>query len=263
MIYKIKQYINKNLFKHLKYEFEEYIPNSAGSASLNNKIIKINIKQLTNNLLNISTWFHEVEVLNLSNLSLDKNLENKVKELFDRHGSDKSKHGYHILYSNIFSNLCLNPQILEIGIGSVNKKIPSNMGKGGIPGASLLAFSEYFPGSKIYGADIDPEISINHQNITTFYLDQNNLCSFDHEVIKDKKFDLIIDDGLHMQSANLNTVRFSLDRLNNSGILIIEDIPESALNIWKILYNILEKPFNLELIKCKDNYAVIIKKLEN
>ena len=31
-------YINKNLFKHLKYEFEEYIPNSAGNASLNNKI---------------------------------------------------------------------------------------------------------------------------------------------------------------------------------------------------------------------------------
>ena len=38
MIYKIEQYINKNLFEHLKYEFEEYIPNSAGNASLNNKL---------------------------------------------------------------------------------------------------------------------------------------------------------------------------------------------------------------------------------
>jgi hypothetical protein len=38
MIYKIKEYINKNLFKHLKYEFKEYIPNSPGNVSLNNKI---------------------------------------------------------------------------------------------------------------------------------------------------------------------------------------------------------------------------------
>ena len=85
---RVKQFINKNIFRHLKYDFEEYIPNSAGSASTNNKIIKTNIKYLTNNLLNISNWFHEVEVLSLSKLSLDKNLESKVKELFDRHGSD-------------------------------------------------------------------------------------------------------------------------------------------------------------------------------
>ena len=44
-----------------------------------------------------------------------------------------------------------------------------------------------------------------------FYLDQNNIESYNNKIIDQKYFDLIIDDGLHMQSANLNTLFFSLE----------------------------------------------------
>ena len=37
--------------------------------------------------------------------------------------------------------------------------------------------------------------------------------------IENKHFDLIIDDGLHMQSANLNTIRFALQKLKLGGLL--------------------------------------------
>ena len=61
-----------------------------------------------------------------------------------------------------------------------------------------------------------------------------------------------------MQSANLNTIRFALQKLKPGGLLVIEDIPTSALGTWKIINNLVKKPFNLEIIKCTDNYAVVL-----
>ena len=132
------------------------------------------------------------------------------------------------------------------------------MGKFGKPGASLRAFSQYFPNSEIFGADVDKNILFNSENIKTFYLDQNDISTFDHKLIENKKFDLIIEDGLHMQSANLNTLRFSLDRLNENGILVIEDIPSLALDTWKIVATLLGDPFDLEIVQCIDNFVVIL-----
>ena len=134
------------------------------------------------------------------------------------------------------------------------------MGKFGKPGASLRAFSQYFPNSEIFGADVDKNILFNFENIKTFYLNQNDIDTFDNKLIENKLFDLIIDDGLHMQSANLNTLRFSLDRLNENGVLVIEDISLSALDTWKIVASILSEPFDLEIVECIDNYVAILNK---
>ena len=48
------------------------------------------------------------------------------------------------------------------------------MGRGGRPGASLFGWSEFFPNSHIFGADIDDEILFSTKKITTFYCDQTN-----------------------------------------------------------------------------------------
>ena len=162
------------------------------------------------------------------------------------------------MYSKILNNLPPNPTILEIGIGTTNKSIPSNMGRDGFPGASLKAFSDYFPNSQIYGADVDTEILKDFKNVKTFYINQNDISTYQNEIIDKKNFDLIIDDGLHMQSANLNTVNFALERLKPGGMLIIEDITSSALNTWFIVEGLLREPYKLSLYECFDNYAVTI-----
>ena len=257
---KIKKFLYKYIFNYLKYEFTEFIPNSESKEHQKNELIKTNIKSYTSSMLNISQWFYKQEVTYLSNLNVDKNVTTSLHDMFENHGSDKNKHGYDILYSYVFSKISNNPTILEIGIGTNNKQIASNMGKYGKPGASLRAFSQYFATSEIYGADIDKNILFNFKNIKTFYLNQNDIDTFDNKLIENKKFDLIIDDGLHMQSANLNTFRFSLDRLNEKGALVIEDIPLSALDTWKIVATLLAKPFDLEIVQCIDNFAVILNK---
>lgn len=256
---KLKNYLYKNIFNYLKYSFEEFIPNSKSNLQTTNNLIRINIKNLTKNLLQISEYFSPVEISNLDSLSTEQKVEEELKNLFDKFNSDKSSHGYHKLYASIFNEISESPTILEIGIGSIDTSIPSNMGKNGTPGASLRAFSEMYPNSDIYGADIDIEILKDFEQVKTFYLDQNNLKTFDNPVIQNKKFDIIIDDGLHMQSANLNSVFFAIQRLKTPGVLVVEDVSFNALDTWKILTNILEKPYSLQIVKCLNNFAVVLR----
>ena len=79
--------------------------------------------------------------------------------LFERNGSDKSTtHDYHLLYGLTLAMPAKTSNILEIGIGSNNLKIVSNMGEQGTPGASLYAWRDYFPSAFIFGAGVDRDI---------------------------------------------------------------------------------------------------------
>ena len=89
----------------------------------------------------------------------------------------------------------IDKKILEIGLGTDNENLLSNMGKQGKPGASLKAFRDYFKNSKIYGADIDKNILFSDLKIKTSFVDQTNQKSMDLLFKKfGGNFDLIIDD---------------------------------------------------------------------
>jgi hypothetical protein len=186
-----------------------------------------------------------------------------LKSVFNKYGSDKaSTHNYHLLYALFlpaYQKKGFN--ILEIGIGSKNTMIPSNMGQFGKPGASLRSWvdlgKEYF----VVGADIDRSILFEEENIKTFYLDQTEEDSWKHFLkdIKNRKFDLIIDDGLHAPLSNLLTIKYLASFLKPSGVLIIEDIHQRSLPIWQLLIATSRKSFNFKLVKTKAAYALIIK----
>lgn len=157
------------------------------------------------------------------------NARTPMCKLFAEYGSDKSTwHNYTNLYDSLFKNFGLVDKeinIFELGLGSNNPNIKSNMGVNGKPGASLRAFAEYFPEGKIYGANIDKDILFQTDRIKTFYCDQTI-----PEVIRDmwnqipEEFDIIIDDGLHEAHANITFFENSFHKLKKGGIYIIEDI---------------------------------------
>ena len=104
--------------------------------------------------------------------------DSKLAALFTKYGSDKTKHEYHLIYSVILS--VVKPKcLLEIGMGTNNEKVFSNMSKYGHPGASLRAFRDFLPSTEIYGADIDKEILFKEERINTFYVDQTNKDTLD------------------------------------------------------------------------------------
>ena len=86
----------------------------------------------------------------------------------------------------------------------------------------LRAWRDYFSEANIYGGDIDKDILKNEDRIKTFHVDQTNPSSiksmFDR--IGVKKFDVILEDGLHEYNANIcffeNSINFTLNELDYS-----------------------------------------------
>ena len=194
----------------------------------------------------------------------NKNENNLLKDLFIYYGSDKATiHNYHIIYYDILKDkLNKKINILEIGIGTNNINILSNMGKNGKPGASLRAFRDFLPNANVYGADIDRKILFTEERINTFYIDQTDIDILN--LVKSEliniKFDLIIDDGLHNTEANLNSILFSLDLLSSKGIIIIEDIDENDLVYYQIIAAFLNDICKMKFIKAKEGCLFIIEK---
>jgi hypothetical protein len=200
---------------------------------------------------------------------LHYNTRSVMCEIFSKHGGDKSdNHNYTTFYNYIFSENRDNLlNIFELGIGTNNPDLPSSMGINGRPGASLYGFREYFPNSQIFGADIDKNIIFESERIKTFFVDQR-----DAEIIKDmwsnipEMFDIMLDDGLHEYSANINFLENSIHKLKDGGIYIIEDILDHELhkfenyvreNVLNLNMHIFEIPGKSHMI---DNRIVIIQK---
>jgi hypothetical protein len=186
-------------------------------------------------------------------------------------------HHYTIFYYELFKNIKdRNMRIFELGMGTTNPNIDSNMGPDGRPGASLFGWCEFFPNSEIFGADIDKTILFETDRIKTYYCDQT-----DPECIQkmwlepglEKQFDIIIDDGLHRYFSNECFFENSIHKLKSDGFYIIEDINNKRdlpqlleiVERWKKIYI----EFNFELIRFPshwndydNNIMLITKKME-
>ena len=238
------------------------------------KIIKFFDKKILFGLLKkIYVFFlrHKTYALyaDYKNIHYSKNNKNILSKLCGIHGSDKGyinfksktifgwkAHTYSNYYYSLF-NHCKDQikLVFECGIGTNNSNLPSNMSSKGKPGASLRVWKKYFLNAQIYGADIDKNILFSEDRIKTYFVDQLDKSTIKTmwSNIQKKNFDIIIDDGLHTEEANINLFINSFSKLKKNGIYIIEDIHFSYLyRIEKEL-----KKFNPETIilgSKKNNY---------
>ena len=205
------------------------------------------------------------------NYIFNEKLVTPLCEIMGRNKSDKgstnittSWHNYTTFYYSIFKNIRNEKlRIFELGLGTNNVNLPSNMGADGHPGASLYGWEEFFTNSLIYGADIDKDILFNTEKIKTFYCDQTN-----PDIIKQmwnenndlsENFDIIVEDGLHYFSANVCFFENSIHKLKLNGYYIIEDILHNEIPLfnnkideWEKIYTHLK--FTLLRIPSTRNY---------
>lgn len=212
----------------------------------------------------------------------DVNMSNELCEIMDRNGSDKGKidlhsswHNYTKFYNSIFDDLKYETiRLFELGLGTHNRNIPSNMaGSRCKPGGSLYGWAEYFPNAKIYGADIDVEILFTTDKIKTYYCDQLNSHTIKYMWNEDElkeDFDIIIDDGLHEFNANVCFFENSIHKLKKNGFFIIEDIKNSDFDIYNAKINFWKEKhcnFHFTLLQIQspwnniDNNLLVIKRL--
>jgi hypothetical protein len=179
-------------------------------------------------------------------------------------GSDKGRghHNYTIYYDSLFNKLKEKElQVFELGLGTNNLDVKSNMGSDGKPGASLRGWKNYFPNSYIYGADIDSRILFEEDRIKTFHCDQTNVNSinemWNNQYLKNLYFDIIIEDGLHEFYANLIFLENSIHKLKPGGYYICEDLTNKTVESFEKIIKDLEKKFtncNFIIEKIKHEY---------
>ena len=187
--------------------------------------------------------------------SFDTAQSTPLCEIMGRYKSDKGHnniqdawHNYTTFYYSVFKDIQgKNLRVFELGLGTNNTSVPSNMGADGVPGASLYGWREFFPNAQVFGADIDKVILFNTDRIQTYFCDQTKptiIQEMWNEPALKENFDIIIEDGLHEYSANVCFFENSIHKLKPFGYYVIEDILNNDLNRfetkikeWEIRYS--------------------------
>lgn len=172
-------------------------------------------------------------------------------KLFIKYGSDKSlAHDYHLPYAELLDT-CSEGPLCEMGIGSKNRIFPAAMIIYGTPGGGLRAWKNINIFTNIYGADIGEEVLFSEDGITTHVVDQLDASSLNNfaNYLLDKEplgFSLIIDDGFHNFTANINSLRALRHLVKPEGCYVVEDMNESIFHsflsvisefTWKVWLN--------------------------
>ncbi len=135
-----------------------------------------------------------------------------IQEILQSYECDKhndEEHSYGDVYADIFSNYDRdsNISILELGVQR---------------GGSLLAWKEYFPNATVVGVDItDTRLERYKKDSVEFILGDLRLVI---DQLKDRKFDIIIDDSDHFDGTIVWIIQNYWKLLNPKGVMAIEDI---------------------------------------
>jgi hypothetical protein len=145
-------------------------------------------------------------------------MKKTLQELGVKYGTDKSDviHSYNgISYLDIYDKHFFNIRnevevVVEIGV---------------LNGKSLLMWQEYFPNAIIYGIDIDPRCKeYENDRIKILIGDQNDKKFLNY--VKDTigEYDILIDDGSHINTHQILTFNVLYDSLSRGGYYVIEDL---------------------------------------
>ena len=178
---------------------------------------------------------------------------NDFRNLATKYGSDKSwldgktpnkpfqwhEKSYFKVYETIVPDRERIKKIIEVGIGSNDRKSVGYMGDNYRIGASLRLLRDFFPKAQVVGIDIDPGLMFRETCIKTFVVDQLDVYALNNFAKRVKgNFDLIIDDGLHEITANIITFEALSPLLNKShGLYVIEDVNYINLDNYISYFN--------------------------
>lgn len=218
-----------------------FFPNSANWQQIS-KSVFIGVNRFPEQLNEIKAQFGGQPVTFFEQTKF-RDLTAGLGQLFEKFGSDKHRNGYQALYAELLGKALGEDtgqpvHILEIGIGSQNPKVVSSMAwASSTSGGSLRAFAALSSRIEVLGLDYDIGSLFSEDRITTRFVDQLQPITFAEALIgyEDIAFDLIIDDGLHFITANLNSVYALLPRLAPGGHMVVEDVPLRSKSLWEVV----------------------------
>ena len=140
-----------------------------------------------------------------------------LSRLAEIYKTDKGwKHNYMPVYLQWFASLRHKPiRLLEIGVGGYDKP---HLG-----GDSLRMWKSYFRKGVITGIDIHEKSALSEDRIRIYQGDQSDKNFLREVSEKEGPFDIIIDDGSHLQSHIITSFETLFPLMKPGGIYVIED----------------------------------------
>ncbi|HZV70019.1 MAG TPA: class I SAM-dependent methyltransferase [Saprospiraceae bacterium] len=130
------------------------------------------------------------------------------------------KHFYTPVYDHWFRDLRFKPiRLLEIGIGGYAKPRQG--------GNSLRMWKHYFPQGIITGIDIHDKTELAEKRIHIYTGDQSDADFLKKVTVLEGPFDIIVDDGSHMQSHIITSFEALFPLMKPGGMYVIEDTQTS------------------------------------
>lgn len=144
-----------------------------------------------------------------------------LTKLADIHKTDKSRyHFYTQHYQNYFKKFKFKKfNLLEIGVGGYENPLCG--------GESLRMWKNYFPFAKIVSLDIHDKSFLEESRITIFKGSQIDTDVLEKVCNEAGVFDIIIDDGSHINQHVIKSFEFLFPKLKTGGIYVIEDTQTS------------------------------------
>jgi len=179
------------------------------------------MKKITKFFKNIRFKFKKkigLDNLNFNDYSLD--------QLFNYFGTDKGTYVKNP-YSHDSDEILGHgfAKFYEKKLKKLKKKTFNMLEIGTWEGASTASFSLYFPKSFIYGIDRNYRFKYQSKNIKFLNCNikkHSDLEEFEKQ-FRNKKFEVIIDDGSHLLNDMIFSLKFFFKYLDKKGIYVIED----------------------------------------
>lgn len=148
-------------------------------------------------------------------------VSNNITNLAKIYKSDKwGSHFYTPHYQKYFKKFRFKKiNILEIGVGGY---------KDPLAGAnSLRMWKKFFPFGKVYAIDIYDKSLLQESRIKIFQGSQVDEDFLNKMIEQTGEFDLIIDDGSHVNEHVIQSFKLLFPKLKNGGIYVVEDTQTS------------------------------------
>lgn len=108
--------------------------------------------------------------------------------------------------------------LLELGVGGYGH---------GLGGESLLMWAAYFPRGSIYGIDIEDKSALSRGRIKVFQCSQTDRQRLSALCAEIGPFDLVIDDGSHVNAHQIESFRILWPYVKDGGWYVVEDVQTS------------------------------------
>jgi hypothetical protein len=141
----------------------------------------------------------------------------KLKDIGIKYRTDKVDNGHTV------NGVCYLDNY-EFHFEELRNKSVKVLEIGVLGGGSIRTWKEYFHNGKIYGLDIDPSRKFTEERIHIDIGSQNDI-EFLKKTYSDIQFDIIIDDGAHVNEMIINSFKYLFyNNLKPGGIYVIEDL---------------------------------------